>query len=376
MPFEPLPLPPRCTPRRLACISVLATLLVARPATAQDSPPTRQDKAAAQVLFDRALVDMQAGRFDQACPLFTDSLLIYRAPGTLFTLAECEASRGNIATALALYDEYLALYETLPPEKKAAQGTRPKDSLAEKATLGQFVPKLIVMLPKGAPSKTQVTLDGQDLPAAKLGTTLFVNPGEHRLTAAVPGGPMLDHRLILDKGDERKIELEVYLPSAPSWAQSPAQAGAPAAPGKRLVKSPSLPDIPPGGSQAGAYVLGSLGIAGLVLSGVTGGLMLANKGVIDANCTDDGAGVALCRNPAAVDAGNQAKTLGLVSTVGLGVGIAGLGAATILLLTQSSSPKQTSMRAPSHSAEPRWWVSATSLSGPQSGALLQVQGTF
>ena len=169
------------------------------------------------------------------------------------------------------------------------------------------------------------------------------------------------------------------LPGPPSLVQTPVQAGAPATPNQYIAHSPSPPDTAPGGSHAGAYVLGSVGIAGLVVGGITGGMMLANKGVVDANCTDGAEGVKLCKTPAGVDAGNQAKTLGLVSTIGFGAGLAGLGAAAILLLTDSSSPKQpsqTSIRAPMQAAKPRWWLSAGPLSDAQGGAMLRVQGLW
>ena len=90
-----------------------------------------------------------------ACPDIAGSYKLDPYPGTLFAMAECEAAAGRIATAAAHYEEYLALYDSLSPDKKAKQGTRHRDSLAQKATLTPLVPKLTLVLPPNARSPRQ-----------------------------------------------------------------------------------------------------------------------------------------------------------------------------------------------------------------------------
>jgi hypothetical protein len=354
---------------------MLAALLVARPAAAQAAPPTAQDKATAQAFFERALADMQAGRLEKACPVFAESLHLYYAPGTLFTLAECEAKRGHLAAALSRYEEYLKLYETLPPEKQTAQGSRRKDAQAQWAALDPVVPKLVVLLPQNAPRETRVMLDGQEIPAAMLGTALRIEPGDHILTTQAPGGPVTEHPATLAKGEARKLELDVKLPpgASPPALPTPADAPAPIPP---LMNAAPPPGAAKGGRRTGAYIVGGVGLAGLVLGGVTGSLMLANKGVVDANCSDGSAGVKLCKAAAGVTAGNQAKTLGLISSIGFGAGLAGLGAAAILLLTEPSAPKQASRRGPAPVGAPSLWFCAGALPEPQGGAMLRVSGVW
>ena len=89
-------------------VNVLLFLVISAPATA-----AAQDLAAAEALFSKGLADMEAGRYDAACPAIGESYRLDPRGGTLFTLAECEAKAGKIATAVARYDD--ALFDRADP---------------------------------------------------------------------------------------------------------------------------------------------------------------------------------------------------------------------------------------------------------------------
>ena len=74
--------------------------------------------------------------------------------GTLFTLAECEAKRGRLATAMARYDDYLSLYARLSEEQLRKQGVREKIARNQKVALSLQVPELTLLLPSEAPAGT------------------------------------------------------------------------------------------------------------------------------------------------------------------------------------------------------------------------------
>jgi hypothetical protein len=118
----------------------------------------------------------------------------------------------------------------------------------------------------------------------------------------------------------------------------------------------------------GAFVAGGLGLAGVVVGAVAGGLMLADKGTVSADCTDAPGGVSLCKTPAGVAAGNSAKTLGLVSSVGWVTALAGLGVGTVLFVTEPAPAK------PSQGGRIGRWVGAGLLSASASGASFGVKG--
>lgn len=274
------------------------------------------DKETAKDLFDKGLEAMEAKRFDDACPAIEQSMKLDPYPGTLFTLAECEALRGRGAAALRRYTEYLALYATLPRDKQAKQGTREKEARAKKTELEGTVPALTLVLPAGAPAGVEVTRDGEVVPADQLGVAVSVEVGDHVLTTRAPGAPVKEQRITLEKGEKRELTLEVTKP-----------------PPKTPPPPPAPPETGPGARRILVYTTGGLGVAGLALGGVMGGLMLAQQDAIAKGCNDVSPGVAHCTKAGAA-AGNDAKMFGTIATIGFAAGAAAAGVALTLLLTE------------------------------------------
>src|SRR5438477_5379956 len=108
--------------RTFRCLLVAA--LVAIPSISISTRALAQDLAAAEALFNKGLADMQAGHYDTGCPSIAESYRLDPRPGTLFTLAECEAKGGKLATAVARYEDYLQLFARLTPDQQAKQKGR------------------------------------------------------------------------------------------------------------------------------------------------------------------------------------------------------------------------------------------------------------
>jgi hypothetical protein len=199
----------RARRKLLAAAVLMGTELLAVPALADDP-------FAAKTLFDRGVEDLEAGRFETACPAIEESYKLDPRPGTLFTLAECEAKRGRVATALRRYEDYLALYETLSADKRAKQGDREQVARAQKLALGAQVPELILALPPDAPQDTQVTIDGVGVERSELGVRIRVDPGDHVVNARAPGGPFSTARITLQVGEKKGIALVVPVVDKPA----------------------------------------------------------------------------------------------------------------------------------------------------------------
>jgi hypothetical protein len=203
--------------------SALGTLVFLATAVARAADP-------AQEAFDRGVAQMEAGRFDLGCPAVEQSYKLDPRPGTLFTLAECEAKRGHLTTAVKRYDDYLALWAALPHDKKQKQAARAQTARLQRATLLPLIPTLTLVLPPTAPASTLVTLDGATLSPAAIGVPTPVDPGEHIVTTQAGSGPVTRVGVSLDGGEKRSVVLEVRevdaqqadaAASAPSW-QRPA----------------------------------------------------------------------------------------------------------------------------------------------------------
>lgn len=192
----------RARPALISAAALSCVLSAALPARADDVAQAKQ-------LFEHGVEDLEAGRFDKACPAIEQSYKLDPRPGTLFTLAECENKRGRLATALRHYDEYLAAYGALSQEKMAKQGDREKVAREQKAALSARVPELTLALPPNAPAATKVTRDGAAVDRLELGTPMRVDPGDHIVVTQAPGGPPTTVRITLAAGERRGIALVV-----------------------------------------------------------------------------------------------------------------------------------------------------------------------
>lgn len=351
----------RLISRALLTATLPASLALATPAAAQSV-------AAAEALFDRGVKHMEAGNYQAGCPAIAESNRLDPRPGTLFSLAVCETRWGKIAWAASHFRDYLELYEKLTPDQQSRQRERPQVAQQERERLLPDVPELTVSLPPGAPPGTVVKVDGVEIGAASLGIPLPVNPGEITLSTQAPGGPLREQRITLEKAAKRPITLEVTPPEAPA-APPPVTPAAPVTP---PPAQPAGPDAGPSGRRTAAYVIGGVGAAGLVLGGVMGGLALGKKGAINDHCGSaiGQADEAAC-DPTGLEAADSVKTLGLVSTIGFGVGLAGIGTAVVLLLTEPSAPT-----AKDASARRRLRLSAGVLSAGPEGAVLGARGSW
>jgi len=317
------------------------------------SPARSQNAATAKELLTQGRSEMAAKHYDKGCPALEKSYKLDPVPATLFTLAECENKRGRLATAVARYDEYLAL---TPRPKKP--GAREKTAREQRAALAPQVPQLTLSLPSGAPKGTVVKRDGAALEAAALGSAQSVDPGEHVVTTQAPGGEVTELRVTLGKGEKKQVTLSVKdSVKGGSAAPKPAEA----------VRPTGQPSHGPSRRRVAIYVTGAVGIAGLVLGGVTGGLAISKKSVLDENCgaisgyPGDPKGC----NEFGVKTLNTAKALALTSTIGFAVGAAGVVTAGVLLLIE-----------PKRAAKSSRGVRVEVLSAGREGATLGLQGAW
>jgi hypothetical protein len=330
---------------RLRCLlflpALLAPLGLAVPASAQDV-------AAAEALFDRGLAEMKAGRYETGCPAIAESQKLDPRPGTLFTLAVCEAQWGRIASAVTRYGDYLALYEKLTKEQKGRQGDRPNEARRQREALRPQIPELTLTLPAGAPAGTIVTRNGVVIAGAVLGISLPVDPGDHTITTQVPGGPVIERMIAIAKGEKKVVTLELKAAPAPISAPEPPKViDTPQPPKANEASKPNVKPVQrterqplkstggPSGRRVAAYAAGGAGLAGLVLGSVMGGLTLGKKVVVANHCGDAvQPGDPTACDQTGLDAVSSANATALVSSIGFGVAALGIGTSVVLMQTE------------------------------------------
>ncbi|HQP35752.1 MAG TPA: hypothetical protein PLI95_11240 [Polyangiaceae bacterium] len=357
------------TGRAFAAALGLVCLVGATPLLAQDS-------ATAAALFDKGLSEMQAGRFDAACPALAESYRLDPQPGALFTLAECLAKGGKVASASARYDEYLELYARMTVAQQVGQRGRDKIANQQKQALQPRIPLLTLTLPKDAPAGTRVKRDGILLNEPAIGTPLPVDPGEHVIATTVPGGPEHVQKLTIAEAEKREVTLEIELPPATPVASTEPPTGpaasAAAVPTSTASATPAV--APPhdthgasvqpssGAGRTWGWVSLGVGVAGLAVGSVGGVLALQKKSDVDDECKD----TACSRD--GMSAVNSGRDMALASTIGFGVGAVGLVTGIVLLATSGSGSKE------SKSGKAGWHPVATT-TGTRD-AMIGVRGTW
>lgn len=308
-------------------LPVLASMAAASPARAQG---TGGDAVAAKV-FEEARQLFEKKQYDLACPRFLQALdLDPTKAGVIHALAECYAEAGKVASAVARYGAYVRAVEQLPPDARAKHDDRVKRAKEQLAALTPAVPEVTLVLPATAPPATRVALDGSALEAGSVGAPLPVDPGDHVVTVTTPTGPEKQQPFKVERGEKKRLELDVGAASASPPAPTP-------------VAPTPMPEAPPesegmSGRRIGAFTALGVGGAGIIVGAVTGIMVLSRAGGIKDACSSPAGEAIACKTEGDVQHAMATQTLGTVSTVTFIVGGAAAALGAVLLFTE---PKKT-----------------------------------
>lgn len=247
---------------------------------------------------------LQKGDYNVACAKLQSSLDASGALGPLLNLADCEEKRGRLATSLALWRQGQARLAKKPDDERLPVARQ------HIADLDKRVPTLLLVLAPKAPSNTSVMVDGKRIERFETPTPL--DPGSHDVVASAEGRENEVATVELAVGERRTLTVG-------SWAQG-SEAPSSGASGKKIA----------------GFVLGGVGVAGLVMFGVTGGLMVGQKNVVDEHCNEQSR---KCDMEGA-EAAKQGRTLGIVNGITLGAGLAGVAVGVVLIATSGSGEKK------------------------------------
>jgi hypothetical protein len=352
--------------RPLGAALFLAVLASQAPARAEVDP--------AEALFQQGIKDLEAGRYEAACPPIEQSYRIDPRIGTLFALAECESKRGRLATAVARYDAYLAEHGKLSREKKAKQGDRALVARRQVQLLRPELPRLTLVLPREAPRGMVVRCDGATVAEDALGTPIPLDPGDHLITTAAPGGALSELRLKLARGQQLRLVLTVVAAPVAATPLAGSSPGAPSTPPLPVVATDAHPTS---GRRVTAYVTGGVGLAGLIVGGVLGGLALGQKSIVDASCTPTADPGTLGCHHEGYQASRNLQQLGLWSTVGFAAGLAGGVVAVVLFATEPAKAKTDGAASgPRRPASRTITATAGLLSASPGGTMVGIEGAW
>jgi len=269
-------------------------------------------RQAAQDLADSAFDLLQKERYAAAAELFEKADETFHSPVFIVFRAEAVHKQGDLVGARkllqAVVDEKLADYA--PDAFREAQD----EARGKIADLDAVIPTITVRLAgSGA-----VTMNGEPLSSARIGTPIQVNPGTYELSATGSAERSDSASLTVAEGDRQVAELDV---SAPQPAIQPL-------PGSPPPEGDDGEGIPIWIWPTIAYGVGGVG---LIMGVAAGGVFVGKQSSLKDACKNDGDGDPNTCPPDQQSKGDSVKTLGNVSTAGWV--IAGLGAAagTVLL---------------------------------------------
>lgn len=307
----------------------IVTLLGALFAT---SPAFADAKSDAQALLDKGNDLVAHGDYLHALESFQSAYSIFPSPKILLNIGTTLRQLGRNAEALDAYDKYLGasdVDEAKKPEVEAIE-----KSLASKVGILQV--EISDQRPPGSPPVGRVLIDAKPVGGRANAFDVRVDEGPHSVLvelgtgddvktvakdAIVPGGKRATVHFDLrpDPVAETKIIHVRDDTSARDEERRRARST------RRIVGITSL----------------SVGVAGFVVAGVTGGLVLHDKSVVGRDCPASLKGA--CTTQAGLDAAKQGRALLPVNAVGWAFGIVGVGVGIPLVVSsiEPGAPKKT-----------------------------------
>lgn len=289
---------------------------IATRATAADAPPDKSVLDARQK-FRQAISLQTGGNWAAALALFRDVAGVKNTPQVRFNIAICEENLGQLVLALGDYE--------LAASQAREEGSADVAAEVEGrlATLQGRIPKVVLQRDEHA-SRAKISIDGVEVGATMIGKSLPLDPGSHLVEAEAKGFHKFEQSF--DVTEKQTVTVQVAMVAAPADAAGAASAagGAPADTGAAPAKGPNV--LP--------YVVGGIGVAGLVASGVFFGLRQSAISKLDAACPTR------TNCPSSLEStASSGRTDTALAFVGLGVGVVGLGAGAALFFLAPSEKK-------------------------------------
>lgn len=295
-----------------------ALLLVLAHAATSAAQAQSSNEAAAEALFNegRALID--AGSVAEGCKKLEASQALDPGTGTLLHLADCYEKTGRTATAWARFREAAS--------RAARDGRTDWESIA-KTRASELEPKL-AKLRIDAPPGVVVRRDGDEIPAAALGSPLPIDPGEHTLGATARGKKPWSAHVTATAASVATVTVPALGDDGTSDASDGGAEGKPGGSAFRTV----------------GYTVGAIGVVGLAVGVVSGLSAISLNSRSKDKCPMSG----ICADDAARSDADSARSAATISTIGFVAGGTLLAAGIALVVF---APSSSSSRSPSPSPD-------------------------
>lgn len=283
------------------------TTLATAPRSARADAPSAADLRKARSQFQRGIELEQASNWSEALQQFREVGAVRMTPQVRFHIAYCEEQLGRLVTALGGYELALGEADQVGPDFKREVDTAITGLRAR-------IPKLVI--DRGTNGEAAlVQLDGVDLGGSSVGVEVPLDPGPHTVTANAPGYLQFTTTVELKEREVTHVTLDLAPEPEPTLEQKPPVP-------QVIVVAP-----PPGPNRTIPYVVGGVGVATLATAGVLFALRQATYAELKRACPDPNKCPESNR-----DTYERVKTYSVVAPVVAVVGVAAIGAATLLIV--------------------------------------------
>lgn len=257
-------------------------------------------------------------KYDAALLLFREAYEKSQSPNAHLMIGKCLLAQGKLTEG---YDELSAtLREAGKRAETEAKYAETRDAAAaELAPLEAKIGKIMITVVNATPS-TRVLVNNAEISQDKLGAPVTVMPGSIEVVAEGLGAQKITRTEDVKGGETKAVVLTAEVAKPPPTTTNP---------------TPTTPDNMTGGGvrKAGFAVLG-VGVVGMGLFAVGGIQGNAKFATLEKEC-----GGTRCTDPKYADVVDSGKTMDLLANVGLGIGIAGIVAGTVMVIVGGPKPK-------------------------------------
>ena len=328
---------------RILLTALTAALSLATRATAAPppaAPATQKMFAEGQRLFD-------AGESAGAAALFRKLYETTRSPNAHFMLARSLLALNRLPEA---HEEMsVALREATdaaPTDPKRYETTRDA-AAAQLALLDRKLGKIVVILVSPDAAAT-ITLGGSPLPLGKLGVPVAVVPGMVTVEKTTPSSPPVRIEVSIAAGETKTIPLSAEKPALRAASDGPA-------PG------PARAPVHEGHLRTAGFVVGGVGVGGLIVGVATGIGALNKLSRLENEC-----GGGRCADLAYASVVDDGKRLQTITNIALTAGTAAtvVGGLMIALGGRTVAGREPTVQKLAVGAAPAWgggalWIAYT-----------------
>jgi hypothetical protein len=285
-----------------------------------------QELAKARTLFKEGVSLEAAGDWANALGKFQEVAKVKSTAQVKFHMGRCKEHLGRFTEALG--DYRLAEYDAQQANaKELPEITKAREELEAR------IPKLVIRRGEGAEA-AKIELDGVELGETQIGKEFTVDPGPHRVVAKLSAGEF-EQTVEVGEGETKEVELvppDDFKPKGGTTDDTPVD-DTPKDTGKTKIEATGPGALP--------WIIGGVGVVSLAASGYF--FLQRNKAEDDLNnvCRGD-----VCpRSKQSLE--DDGKKYAMLTNITLGVGVVGVGVATVLLLSGGGSSSQEKPQASS-----------------------------